>query len=127
MNAHTQPPDLQAQAKAYAREITAYLIREGYKPTFIHTYTDAQGLPIYWKVRLRHETKGKTLRAFSINDGRMNPKTKQPYFGQFMPCEPTGAWQAVYPTGEGKKPPYLLCELLTDVTQSAVTLVILQA
>lgn len=114
MNAQITP-DIDTQAKAYARgELTKYLIDDGYKPTGFHTYTDATGLPIYWKVRLRHDTKGKTLRAFARNDGRIHSKTNQPYQGQFMPCEPSNAWQAIYPQGNGKKPLYRLRELSSN-------------
>jgi hypothetical protein len=114
MNALVEP-DLDLQAKAYARgELTSYLLNDGYKPTGFHVYTDATGLPIYWKVRLRHDSKGKTLRAFARNDGRIHSKTNQPYQGQFMPCEPSNAWQAAYPQGNGKKPLYRLHELSSN-------------
>ena len=77
---------LQQQAKTYARtHLTGYLIKQDYKPTGFHTYTDQHGQPIYWKVRLKHDSKGKTLRAFSINDGRPVGKDKRPAIGQFMP------------------------------------------
>jgi hypothetical protein len=117
MNAHVEP-DLDSQAKVYARgELTAYLLKEGYQPTGFHTYTDTTGTPIYWKVRLRHDAKGKTLRAFARNDGRIHSKTNQPYQGQFMPCEPSNAWQANYPAGQGKKPLYRLHELSSNPEQ----------
>lgn len=90
MNSPIKDPTTQTihnQAKAYARDFTAYLIRDGYAPTGFHTYTLPDGEPIYWKVRLRHDSKGKTLRAFARNDNRTDSKG-QPYTGQFMPCEP---------------------------------------
>lgn len=109
-------PDIDSQAKAYARgELTSYLLKDGYKPTGFHTYTDATCLSIYWKIRLRHDIKGKTLRAFACNDGRINSKTNQPYQGQFMPCEPD--FKSVYPQGNGKKPLYRLHELLSNSEQ----------
>lgn len=104
---------LQDQAKAYARtHLTGYLIKKGYTHTGFHTYTDEHGQPIYWKVRLRHDSKGKTLHAFSINDGRPVGKDQKPAIGQFMPVEPSGKWNEVYPAGNGKKPLYRLHELV---------------
>ena len=104
---------LQQQAKIYARtHLTGYLIKQDYKPTGFHTYTDQHGQPIYWKVRLKHESKGKTLRAFSINDGRPVGKDKQPAIGQFMPVEPSDKWNEVYPAGAGQKPLYRLHEVM---------------
>ncbi len=104
---------LQQQAKTYARtHLTSYLIKQDYKPTGFHTYTDQHGQPIYWKVRLKHDSKGKTLRAFSINDGRPVGKDKQPAIGRFMPVEPSEKWNDVYPAGNGKKPLYRLHEVM---------------
>lgn len=110
---------LQDEAKTYARtHLTGYLIKQGYKPTGFHTYTDEHGQPLYWKVRLRHADKGKTLRAFSINDGRPVGKDQKPVIGQFMPVEPSGKWAKVYPAGHGKKPLYRLAEIMqADKTQ----------
>ena len=113
--------DLDSQAKAYARgELVKYLIDDGYKPDGFFTYTDENATPIYWKARLIHTSKRKQVRAFARNDGRICDRTKKPYDGQFMPCEPSNAWQAVYPQGSGKKPLYPLDKLPIDLEQEVV-------
>lgn len=47
-----QPP----QAKEFARQLAAKAIRQGYKPTHLHVYTDALGQHVYWKTRAKHLT-----------------------------------------------------------------------
>lgn len=106
---------LQQQAKDYARKYLAnYLIEQGYTPTGFHTYTDEAGEPVYWKIRLKNHTSGeKTLRAFSRNDGRPVGRSKEPALGLFMPVEPSGKWEELYPAGRGKKPLYNLSGILS--------------
>ena len=48
--------DLHEQAKTYARKLAAKAIRQGYKPTHLHVYTDALGQHVYWKTRAKHLT-----------------------------------------------------------------------
>ena len=44
------------QAKAFARQLAAKAIKQGYQPTHLHIYTDTLGLPIYWKTRAKYPT-----------------------------------------------------------------------
>lgn len=37
-----------------ARRLAADAIRDGYKPEALHTYTDTNGNPLYWRIRLKH-------------------------------------------------------------------------
>ena len=48
--------DLEQQAKAFARQLAAKAIKQGYQPTHLHGYTDAAGQPLYWKTRAKHPT-----------------------------------------------------------------------
>ena len=48
--------DLPEQARAYARKLAGKAIRQGYKPTHLHVYTDALGQHVYWKTRAKHKT-----------------------------------------------------------------------
>ncbi len=52
-----------------ARRLSAHMIRQGYKPEALHTYTDSQGNAIYYRIRLRHpETGRKWIRSMHLND-----------------------------------------------------------
>lgn len=42
-----------------ARRLFAAAIRDGFLPTGLHAYQDADGTPAFWKVRLKHPTWGK--------------------------------------------------------------------
>ncbi len=107
--------DLQAQAIAYAEQVNARSTKGGSVLT-VHTYTDAQGQPLYWKTRLKHANGKKDIRVFCVNDGRLD-KDGKPLQGQFIPYEPK--FSDVYPIGKGKKPLYRLRELLkADAGQS---------
>ncbi len=46
------PDQLQQQAKAYAREKFDFALKKGFQPAGLHCYTDQNGQPHYWKVRL---------------------------------------------------------------------------
>ncbi|MEC7118815.1 MAG: DUF3631 domain-containing protein, partial [Pseudomonadota bacterium] len=92
--------DLEQQAKAFARQLAAKAIRDGFQPTHLHTYTDATDQPLYWKTRAKHpETGEKWIRAFH-HDG--------------------AAFIAKEPTFDGKKPLYRLHELLNADAAQAV-------
>jgi len=111
--------DLERQALAYAESLHSRAIADGAVLT-LHTYTDAHGQPVYWKTRAKnHTTAKKEMRAFCVNDGRLNPDTGKPLSrGQFLDREPK--FSDVYPIGNGDKPLYRLHELLSgDAGQSA--------
>lgn len=89
---------LHQSAKTYAGQISQKPKNEGFKPVAMHVYTDAQGLPVYWKVRLKHPESGdKWIRSFSQSGSGF--QFKEPNF------------KNVYPAGNGKKPLYRLHEL----------------
>ncbi len=48
--------DQHEQANAFARQLAGKAIKQGYKPTHLHVYTDALGQPLYWKTRAKHPT-----------------------------------------------------------------------
>lgn len=39
-----------------ARRLSAKEIAKGYQPEALHTYTDADGAPLYWRIRAKHPT-----------------------------------------------------------------------
>jgi hypothetical protein len=95
MNAKITPPE-----HIYANSIITKPLSDGFKKVALHVYTDANGVPIYWKIRLKHpDTGDKWIRSFSL-DGA----------GQFQFKEPD--FKSVYAVGEGKKPLYRLHEII---------------
>lgn len=118
MNSQPCTDTLERQALAYAEQMHSRAIADGAVLT-LHTYTDAHGQPVYWKTRAKnHTTSKKEMRAFCVNDGRLNPKTDRPMSGQFIPHEPK--FSDVYPIGNGKKPLYRLHELLNADAGQAI-------
>lgn len=82
--------------KDAARRLAAHAIREGFKPQSLHEYTDREGKPLYWRIRLKHPDTGeKWIRPMKRNGEG------------YTLGEPT------YPNG---KPLYRLHELVTDAT-----------
>ena len=56
--------------KQAARRLSAKEIAKGYQPEALHTYTDADGAPLYWRIRAKHPTTGeKWIRPMRINGG----------------------------------------------------------
>lgn len=107
---NTEPTqDLNHRVKEFARNVSKAAIADGFKPVGLHEYTDAQGNPVYWKVRLKHpafdqaadalkekyQGKAKWIRALSLNADELF-QMKEPDFVR------------VYPDGNGKKPLYNL-------------------
>jgi hypothetical protein len=51
-----------------ARRLAAPAIRDGYKPEAIHAYTDRDGKPLHWRIRLKHpQTGDKWIRPMRLN------------------------------------------------------------
>ena len=51
-----------------ARRLAASAIREGFKPQALHTYTDTNGKPLHWRIRLKHPGTGdKWIRPMKLN------------------------------------------------------------
>jgi putative DNA primase/helicase len=50
-----------------ARSLSAAKIRDGYRPEALHTYTDPDGNPLYWRIRMKHpETGEKFIRPMKM-------------------------------------------------------------
>lgn len=53
-----------------ARRLAAGAMREGYKPTALHCYSDARGNPVLWRIRCKHPGTGdKWMRPMHWNGG----------------------------------------------------------
>jgi hypothetical protein len=79
-------------AKQAALQQTEHIRKQGYKPITLYTYTEVNGNPIYWKIRLDHPTKGKWIRPLSFNGSK---------------------WELAEPPFKNGKPLYLLHEIHT--------------
>lgn len=54
--------------KEAARRLSAHIIAKGFKPVALHTYTDTQGEPLYYRIRVKHpETGEKWIRPIKLN------------------------------------------------------------
>lgn len=54
--------------KEAARRLSQAAIRDGYKPEALHAYTDEQGNPLHWRIRLKHpDTADKWIRPMKLN------------------------------------------------------------
>ncbi|MBI5427671.1 MAG: DUF3987 domain-containing protein [Nitrospinae bacterium] len=70
-------------AKEAARKLTAFLVDEGYRPSGLYSYEDAEGQPLFWRVRLDHPTEGKWIRPLSFNGNGW--ELKEPVFQDGKP------------------------------------------
>lgn len=63
--------------KEAARRLSAPALNKGFQPVALHPYTDTEGEPLFWRIRLKHPESGeKWIRAMKLN-------------GQgYEPCEP---------------------------------------
>src|SRR6266567_711757 len=51
-----------------ARRLAANAIRDGFAPEALHTYTDHDGKPLHWRIRLKHPgTEDKWIRPMKVN------------------------------------------------------------
>lgn len=54
--------------KEAARRLSAPILAKGFKPVALHTYTDAEGRPTYWRIRAKHpDTSEKWIRPMKLN------------------------------------------------------------
>lgn len=95
---HTAMQDLEA-VKAFARKVTAKLMKEGYRAEALHTFTNEQDLPLCYVAKLKHSNGDKQFRPISFAGQQY--QLKQP------------DWSQLYHT-EGLKPLYNL----TAITQN---------
>lgn len=91
---NTQPHTPKETSKDAARRLMASKLKEGYTAEALHTYTDIEGKPLYWRMRLKHPTLDKVIRPMALIDGA------------YMLKEP--------PYSHGDKPLYNLHKLATD-------------
>lgn len=89
MNALAQPIETPKDA---ARRLSAGALRDGFKPTALHCYRDADGCPVLWRIRCKHPDGRKWMRAMHWNGA------------EYVPSEP--------PAPAEGKPLYRLPELL---------------
>jgi len=55
-------------AKEAARRLSAPMLDKGFKPVALHTYTDVDGNPLYYRMRCKHpDTKEKWIRPIKLN------------------------------------------------------------
>jgi putative DNA primase/helicase len=64
MNAMAQPIETPKDA---ARRLSAGALRDGFKPTALHCYRDADGNPVLWRIRCKHPDGRKWIRAMHWN------------------------------------------------------------
>ena len=77
-----------------ARRLMSPKLKNGYRAEALHTYTNTEGVPIFWRMRLKHETLDKIIRPMAIIDGKY--ELKEPSFNH------------------GEKPLYQLQKLSTE-------------
>jgi 5S rRNA maturation endonuclease (ribonuclease M5) len=54
--------------KDAARRLASAAISQGYKPQALHEYTDRDGKPLHWRIRLKHPgTRDKWIRPMKLN------------------------------------------------------------
>lgn len=56
--------------QAAARRLAAAVMRDGYKPTGLHVYTDAEGEALYWRIRAKHANGEKWIRPMKWDGER---------------------------------------------------------
>ena len=81
-----------------AGRLIAQKLKGDYAAEALHTYTDTEGNPLYWRIRLTHETLGKFIRPMALISGVYELK------------EP--------PFNHGKKPLYNLHQLALDTDKT---------
>lgn len=57
------------EARQAARKIAAPMLDKGFKPVALHTYTDEQGAPLYWRIRMKHPDGEKWIRPMKQEGG----------------------------------------------------------
>lgn len=55
--------------KDAARRLAAGALREGYRPEALHEYRDAEGVPLFWRIRLKRADGTKWIRPMCDNGG----------------------------------------------------------
>ena len=66
---NTQSLAIIESPKDAARHLMASKLKGGYVAEALHTYTDNEGNPLYWRIRLKHLTLEKVIRPMRLHDG----------------------------------------------------------
>lgn len=70
--------------KDAARRLAAKAIGDGFRPEALHEYTDQDGKPLYWRIRLKHPTTGeKWIRPMEL--GKEGYRLREPQYPQGKP------------------------------------------
>ena len=70
--------DIIETPKEAARRLMAGKLKEGYEADALHTYTDSEGNPLHWRMRLKHTTLDKVIRPMALINGKYELK-EPPY------------------------------------------------
>ncbi len=71
-------------ARLAARKLSANAIRRGFKPEALHTYTDVNGTPLFWRIRLKNQaTRDKWIRPMRVQG--IVYELAEPEFGDGKP------------------------------------------
>lgn len=73
MNAPQETP------KQAARRLMAGYISKGYEAEALHVYTDIEGNPLHWRIRLKHDTLGKKIFPMRLNANDTYELKEPPY------------------------------------------------
>lgn len=73
----------QETPKQAARRLMSSKFKEGYEAEALHSYTDAEGNPLYWRIRLKHPTLDKVIRPMRLHDAAY--ELKEPPFAGGKP------------------------------------------
>ena len=71
------------EARQVAEKLLSHFLSKGYSITALHQYTNEEGNPLFWRVRLDHPEKGKEIRPIALID--VEWKIKEPKFPNGTP------------------------------------------
>lgn len=69
--------------KQAARRLMAGYLKKGYEAEALHTYTDIEGAPLHWRIRLKHDTADKVIRPMALLNGAY--ELKEPPYSEGKP------------------------------------------
>jgi hypothetical protein len=97
---------MQESPKDAARRLAAGALRDGFKPDGLHEYCNADGTPIYWRIRLKRADGEKWIRpmhwtgtSYAIGEPPAPPQGKPLYGLDSLPADPAAVVYVV--EGEG--------------------------
>lgn len=74
--------------KQAARRLMASYLNKGYEAESLHAYTDSEGVPLHWRIRLKHKAQDKVIRPMALINGTYELKEPpypdgKPLYNQF--------------------------------------------